>query len=81
MKKKIVSTILCVAMMAMTLVGCGSSNKSGSVYWLNFKPESDEVLQDIAQTYTDLHSTDRRGSESGYRSFRYLFTDTDIRNG
>ncbi len=52
MKKKIVSTILCVAMMAMTLVGCGSSNKSGSVYWLNFKPESDEVLQDIAQTYT-----------------------------
>ena len=26
---------------------------SGSVYWLNFKPESDEVLQDIAKTYTD----------------------------
>lgn len=26
---------------------------SGSVYWLNFKPESDEVLQDIAKTYTE----------------------------
>ena len=26
---------------------------SGSVYWLNFKPESDEVLQDIAATYKE----------------------------
>lgn len=26
---------------------------SGSVYWLNFKPESDEVLQEIAKTYTE----------------------------
>ncbi|MCD8299755.1 MAG: ABC transporter substrate-binding protein [Clostridiales bacterium] len=25
----------------------------GSVYWLNFKPEADEALQDIAATYTD----------------------------
>lgn len=25
---------------------------SGSVYWLNFKPESDEVLQEIAADYT-----------------------------
>ena len=26
---------------------------AGSVYWLNFKPESDEVLQDIAATYKE----------------------------
>ncbi len=26
---------------------------SGSVYWLNFKPESDQVLQDVAKMYTD----------------------------
>ncbi len=26
---------------------------AGSVYWLNFKPESDEVLQQIATMYTD----------------------------
>ena len=32
--------------------GSGSSS-SGSVYWLNFKPESDEVLQDVAKMYTD----------------------------
>ena len=25
----------------------------GSVYWLNFKPESDEALQEIAKMYTD----------------------------
>ena len=26
---------------------------AGSVYWLNFKPESDEALQKIAKMYTD----------------------------
>ena len=31
----------------------GSGSGSGSVYWLNFKPESDEVLQDVAKTYTE----------------------------
>ena len=41
----------------LAFVGCGnspSSDKSsakGSVYWLNFKPEADEALQDIAKTY------------------------------
>ena len=27
--------------------------KTGSVYWLNFKPESDEVLQKVAKLYTE----------------------------
>ena len=31
----------------------GGSSASGRVYWLNFKPESDEVLQEIAATYTE----------------------------
>lgn len=31
--------------------GGGSSSASGSVYWLNFKPEADEALQEIAETY------------------------------
>ena len=30
----------------------GDASK-GSVYWLNFKPESDEVLQEVAKMYTD----------------------------
>lgn len=30
-----------------------SAEAVGSVYWLNFKPEADEALQDIAKTYKD----------------------------
>lgn len=83
MKKKIVSTMLCVAMVSTMLAGCGGGSDNGgasqapaadsstteapaadageaaapaagggSVYWLNFKPESDEVLQEIAGDYT-----------------------------
>lgn len=73
MKKKIVSTMLCVAMVSTMLAGCGGSDNGGasqapaadgstaeapaadaggsSVYWLNFKPESDEVLQEVAADY------------------------------
>jgi len=31
----------------------GNETAKGSVYWLNFKPESDEALQEIAKMYTD----------------------------
>lgn len=40
--------ILCVGLFA----GCAGGEK-GRVYWLNFKPESDEVLQEIAKMYTE----------------------------
>ena len=40
--------ILCVGLFA----GCAGGEK-GRVYWLNFKPESDEVLQEIAEMYTE----------------------------
>lgn len=65
MKKKMVAAMLCVAMTAGLLAGCGGSsdNKAGadvkgdaskgSVYWLNFKPEADEALQALAKTYTE----------------------------
>ena len=79
MKKKLVSTMLCAAMITTMLAGCGGSDNGGaqapaaddsaadsgdsgesaapaagggSVYWLNFKPESDEVLQEVASDYT-----------------------------
>lgn len=29
-----------------------ADGRAGSVYWLNFKPESDTVLQEIAEMYT-----------------------------
>lgn len=83
MKKKLLSTILCAAMVSATLMGCGNDagtttgaggestakteskeetkeekskeaadSTGGSVYYLNFKPEVDEVWQEIAKAYT-----------------------------
>lgn len=34
-------------------IGEGGDASKGKVYWLNFKPESDAVLQEIAKTYTE----------------------------
>lgn len=68
MKKRLVSLMLCASMLAATLAGCGgktaetpaaeataeaSSAEGGQVYWLNFKPEADEALQQIAASYTE----------------------------
>ena len=46
----ILALVLCIGLFA----GCGGTDK-GSVYWLNFKPESDEVLQEIAKMYKEEH--------------------------
>lgn len=35
-----------------------NNGKTGSVYWLNFKPESDEVLQDVAKMYKEKTGVD-----------------------
>ena len=83
MKKKIASMLLCTAMAASLLAGCGSSETpatdaatdaaqsevaseatdvatdaaqteaTGSVYYLNFKPEVDSVWQELAAQYTE----------------------------
>ena len=55
MKKAL--SILLVVLMAVGAVfaqGAGetSTASKGSVYWLNFKPESDAVLQEVAAAYT-----------------------------
>ena len=52
MKRKLallLSLVLCMGLLA----GCGKKESAGSVYWLNFKPESDELLQQVAKTYTE----------------------------
>ena len=66
MKKKIVSALMVAAMVVTAFAGCGSdkggtstqggdktSKSSGKVYMLNFKPETDEAWQNLAETYTD----------------------------
>lgn len=50
MNKKLFALALVLVMVMSIFAGCGSSDK-GSVYWLNFKPESDEALQQIAAMY------------------------------
>jgi len=64
--KKIVSLLL-VLVMVFALAACGAKTEApaqapaeepaeapaGSVYWLNFKPESDAALQEIAAKYTE----------------------------
>ena len=59
MKKTL--AILLAAVMAITLfTACGNDNntpnndtKTGSVYYLNFKPEADPAWQDLAKLYTE----------------------------
>lgn len=57
--KKILSLLLASAMSLSLLAGCGGGgdkggdSANGSVYWLNFKPESDDALQQVAKMYTD----------------------------
>lgn len=62
MKKRILCAVLCAGMAVGLLTGCGGSAKSssneGSVYWLNFKPEADEALQQIAATYKEETGVD-----------------------
>ena len=57
MSKKFWALALCVVLALSLLAGCsssgGSSDATGSVYWLNMKPESDEVLQKVAEMYTE----------------------------
>jgi len=49
--KKIIALLL-VLVMVLGMTACAGKSK-GSVYWLNFKPESDEALQEIAKMYTE----------------------------
>ena len=51
--KKLIAMLLVIAMvmgLAVSMTGC--SKDEPSVYWLNFKPESDEALKELAAMYT-----------------------------
>ncbi len=58
--KKLITLLLALAMV-ISMAACapaeggeqGGEAAKGSVYWLNFKPESDEALQEIAKMYKE----------------------------
>ena len=56
--KKLLAVLLALVMV-LSLVACGAApaetpTAAGSVYYLNFKPESDAAWQTLAETYTKL---------------------------
>lgn len=54
MKKRIFSllTAICVLVITFSMAGCGKKNKA-LVYFLNFKPESAAVYEEIAKVYEE----------------------------
>ena len=50
--KKLIALVLTLAL-ALSLVAVASAEETGSVYYLNFKPEADEAWQALAATYTE----------------------------
>ena len=59
--KKTLAILLAVVMAITLFTACGNDNntpnndtKTGSVYYLNFKPEADQAWQKLAETYTAL---------------------------
>jgi raffinose/stachyose/melibiose transport system substrate-binding protein len=56
--KKALSLLLVALLCIGLFAGCGGGSTKGSVYWLNFKPESDEVLQEIAKMYKEETGVD-----------------------
>ena len=53
--KKLFAMLLALVMV-LSFAACGNEPEgeaTGSVYWLNFKPESDEVLKELAAKYTE----------------------------
>ena len=55
MIKRVLAMILALTLtlsLAVSLASCGDDDKA-SVYWLNFKPEIDEILRTLAEKYTN----------------------------
>ncbi len=49
--KKIISLVLTVLIVTVCFSGCGGKNNNALVYYLNFKPESAAVMEEIANIY------------------------------
>ena len=56
--KKALSLLLVAILCLGLFAGCAGGKETGRVYWLNFKPESDEVLQEVAKMYKEETGVD-----------------------
>ena len=75
--KKIFAVLLAMAL-CLSLVAVASAEGNGSVYWLNFKPESDEALQQIAGMYKEATGVDVKVVTAASGSYRQtLFSEMD----
>lgn len=50
--RKLLSVLLISVMTMSLLIGCGTKEEKGSVYYLNFKPEQDKQWKELAEIYT-----------------------------
>ena len=81
--KKIFILVLCIITM-LAVTGCTgekTAENKGSVYWLNFKPEADAALQDIAKTYKEETGVDVKvvtAASGGYNTA--LTSEMDKKN-
>ena len=55
MKRKITAILMSMlfVMTAFSLAGCGGMKNSAQVYFLNFKPESAKVYEELAREYEE----------------------------
>ncbi len=53
MVKKIISLILTLVITTLCLAGCGEKNNNALVYYLNFKPETAQIMQELAEKYEE----------------------------
>ena len=52
--KKLLSIVLCLLTIVAIFASCGKTDSNtGSVYYLNFKPEQDAAWQELAKEYTE----------------------------
>lgn len=81
MKKRLNALAVAVLLLVGLLAGCagngeqtGNGAEKGRVYWLNFKPEADSALQQIARTYTDLTGVEVKVSTAAQGQYESTLT-------
>ena len=53
MKRRLLGFLLCFTMVIAMFSGCGKKDSAGKVYFMNFKPEVEDIWKEIANTYKE----------------------------